>query len=297
MAKIRRDRLIEAGFVVRNDSAQARQPVEPLAKRRRRRRPRQFEHGVEGVLQGALPGTFQGLVHGGSLGFLGLEAGLLRKFWQERPREAIWPGKSVFRRSGYRFAEENASKINIRAPFRFNRNGKGANARLTGKQTRKNRERAFPKQSCVGTYAPHPRALARVAFSGSLRTGSAPQALAKSFRFFRRRATVYRGVEQPGSSSGSYPEGHRFTYSPRTQDNAAKSTTWRRSFFATSIRRRARVHASFRQLDPENEPAISTFSHHPPFIRIIPRANEMTITDTAAETQPFQAEVSPTLPL
>src|ERR1700716_2501686 len=130
MAEIRRDRLIEAGFVVRNDNAQVRQPVEPLAKRRRRRRPRQFEHGVEGVLQGALPGTFQGLVHGGSLGFLDREAGLLRKFWQERSREAIWPGKSVFRRSGHRFGEENASNINIRAPFRFNRNGKGANARF-----------------------------------------------------------------------------------------------------------------------------------------------------------------------
>src|ERR1700716_2942683 len=73
--------------------------------------------------------------------------------------------------------------------------------------------------------------------------------------------------------------------------------TWRRSFFATSIRRRARVHASFRQLDSEDEPSISTFSHHPPFIRIIPRANEMTITDTAAETQPFQAEVSQLLHL
>src|SRR3981189_2742813 len=203
MAKIRRDRLIEAGFVVRNDSAQARQPVEPLAKRRRRRRPRQFEHGVEGVLQGALPGAFQGLVHGGSLGFLGREAGLLRKFWQDRPREAIWPGKSVFRRSGYRFGEENASNINIRAPFRFNRTEKASVRVLTVIKPRKDRSRAFPKQSCVGTYAPHPRALARVAFSGSLRTGSAPPALDRSFRFFRRRATVYRGVEQPGSSSGS----------------------------------------------------------------------------------------------
>src|SRR3981081_856354 len=94
MAEIRRDRLIEAGFVVGNDGAHARQPVAPLAKRRRRRRPRQFEHGVEGVLQGALPGTFQGLGHGGSLRFLDREAGLLRKFWQARSREAIWPGKA-----------------------------------------------------------------------------------------------------------------------------------------------------------------------------------------------------------
>jgi hypothetical protein len=50
--------------------------------------------------------------------------------------------------------------------------------------------------------------LARVAFSGSLRMGSigAFQALAKSISalgFSTRRAMVYRGVEQPGSSSGS----------------------------------------------------------------------------------------------
>ncbi len=64
MAEIRRNRLFEAGFVVRNHSAQPRQPVETLAKRRRRLSPRQLEHGVKGVIQGALPGAFQGLVHG-----------------------------------------------------------------------------------------------------------------------------------------------------------------------------------------------------------------------------------------
>jgi hypothetical protein len=36
---------------------------------------------------------------------------------------------------------------------------------------RKDRPRAFPKQVSVGTYRSHPWALARVAFSGSLRTG------------------------------------------------------------------------------------------------------------------------------
>jgi hypothetical protein len=35
----------------------------------------------------------------------------------------------------------------------------------------KDRPQAFPKPSCIGTYRSHPRAFARVAFSGSLRTG------------------------------------------------------------------------------------------------------------------------------
>ena len=71
----------------------------------------------------------------------------------------------------------------------------------------KDRSRAFPKPLGVGTYRSHPRAFARVAFSGSLRTrligalGRGPDSF--QARFFRRRATVYRGVEQPGSSSGS----------------------------------------------------------------------------------------------
>ena len=49
---------------------------------------------------------------------------------------------------------------------------------------RKDRSRPFPKRIGVGTYRSHPGALARVAFSGSLRTGSAPQALAKSVSVF-----------------------------------------------------------------------------------------------------------------
>ena len=58
----------------------------------------------------------------------------------------------------------------------------------------KNAPLAFPKQACVDTYASHPMASARVAFSGSLRTGSigADQRWPASFRLrlFERRATV-----------------------------------------------------------------------------------------------------------
>jgi hypothetical protein len=64
MTEIRRDCLIEAGLIFRNDSPQPRQPVEPFLKRRRRTGPRQLEHGVKGVIQSALPGTSQRLVHG-----------------------------------------------------------------------------------------------------------------------------------------------------------------------------------------------------------------------------------------
>jgi hypothetical protein len=59
---------------------------------------------------------------------------------------------------------------------------------LTVIKPRKDRSRAFPKRIGVGTYRSHPRAFARVAFSGSLRTGPAPQALAKSVSAFRQGA-------------------------------------------------------------------------------------------------------------
>ena len=59
---------------------------------------------------------------------------------------------------------------------------------LTVIKPRKDRSRAFPKRIGVGTYRSHPGALARVAFSGSLRTGSAPQALAKSVSVFQEGA-------------------------------------------------------------------------------------------------------------
>src|SRR5260370_6936224 len=78
MAEIRRDRLLETGFIVRNGRAQPCQPVEALGKIRRGRRPRQLEHGMEGVLERALPGAFQGPVHGVSL----------RKF--------LWPASWAF---------------------------------------------------------------------------------------------------------------------------------------------------------------------------------------------------------
>ena len=58
MAEIRRDGRFETGFVVRDDGAQPGQPIKPLGKRRRRPGPRQLEHGVKGVIQGALPRAF-----------------------------------------------------------------------------------------------------------------------------------------------------------------------------------------------------------------------------------------------
>ena len=135
------------------DRAQPRQPVEPLAERRRRRGPRQLEQAVKGVIQGALPRAFQGLVHGGSpRDIVGPEAGLLHPFWQER-----------------------FGGPNMRTPvptFRaVIKSGKDA-------------PRAFPKRACVGTYRSRPKGIARVAFSGSLRTGSigAPRRWPASFR-------------------------------------------------------------------------------------------------------------------
>ena len=68
MAEIGRDRLLEASFVVGYDRAQPCQPVETFLKPGRGPGPCQFEHGVKGVIQGTLPGAFQGLVHGVSLG-------------------------------------------------------------------------------------------------------------------------------------------------------------------------------------------------------------------------------------
>jgi len=44
--------------------AQPLQPVQTLIQRRGGFRPRAFEHGMEGVIQGAVARAFQGLVHG-----------------------------------------------------------------------------------------------------------------------------------------------------------------------------------------------------------------------------------------
>ena len=58
MAEIRRDRLLETGFVLRDRGAQPRQPVETLAQRRGRLRPRQLEHVTKGGVEAALARDF-----------------------------------------------------------------------------------------------------------------------------------------------------------------------------------------------------------------------------------------------
>jgi hypothetical protein len=64
--------------------------------------------------------------------------------------------------------------------------------------------RLFPKQAGVGTYRPRPQGQRpRVAFSGSLWTEAAPSGVVSAVSAFSKRARIYRGVEQPGSSSGS----------------------------------------------------------------------------------------------
>src|SRR5712692_6169927 len=103
---------------------------------------------------------------------------------------------------------------------------------LTVIKPRKDRSRAFPKRIGVGTYRSHPGALARVAFSGSLRTGSAPQALAKSISVFRKGAQQFIA----GWSSPVARQAHNLKVIgsnpiPATRQNAVRSTTWRRYFF------------------------------------------------------------------
>ena len=105
----------------------------------RRLGPRLLEPAAKGRLPALCPGAFQQLVHGVASRFLGdiswPNAGLLRSFWQGRSMEAVWPVLAVIK------------------------------SRKVGSQ-------AFPKRTHIGTYRWHPGASARVAFSGSLRTGS-----------------------------------------------------------------------------------------------------------------------------
>ena len=151
MAEIRRDRLLETGFVVRDRRPQPRQPVQPLGERRRRRRSGSARTGGER----RPPGRFaQGFSVTGPWRFLRVpwpEAGLLRSFWQERPARPD-------------LAQQMRGSAVIKSS--------------------KDRPRAFPKRVRVGTYRSHPMASARVAFSGSLRTGSigAPGRWPDSFR-------------------------------------------------------------------------------------------------------------------
>jgi len=125
MAEIRRDRLLEAGFVGRDRRLQPRQPVEPLGERRRRRGPGQLEDSVKGVLQGVLPRAFHGLVHGGS------------------------PSGCPGRRLGFcTHSGKSALVARNRAP----------GPRSTVIKSGKDVSRAFPKRIGVGTYRSHPGA-------------------------------------------------------------------------------------------------------------------------------------------
>jgi hypothetical protein len=69
VAEIGGDRLCEAGLVIGDRRAQPLQPIQTLIERRSWFRPRAFEHGMERVIQAALPGAFQRLVHGFALPF------------------------------------------------------------------------------------------------------------------------------------------------------------------------------------------------------------------------------------
>jgi hypothetical protein len=62
VAEIGRDRLPEALFIVRDDGAQPRQPVEPLGQISGRLGPRPRDHGVEGVFEAPERGARQGSV-------------------------------------------------------------------------------------------------------------------------------------------------------------------------------------------------------------------------------------------
>jgi len=101
VAEIGRDRLPEALFIVGDDTAQPRQPVEPLGKVRRRLAPRPHDHGVQGLLQRPQRGGRQGFVHGfpPSTGVPALillpQAGPLWNFWQERAERSRNPSISL----------------------------------------------------------------------------------------------------------------------------------------------------------------------------------------------------------
>ena len=141
--------------------------------------------------------------------FLYPKTGLSRNFWQERSCRRFGAGNSAF------WPSLIPEKI-ARGPF--------------------------PKRIGVGTYRSHPRALARVAFSGSLRTGSAPRRWPNPFRFFSGGAQGFIA----GWSSPVARQAHNLKVIgsnpiPATRQNAVKSMTWRRYFFC----------------------AISTFPHHP----------------------------------
>src|SRR5476649_341156 len=93
---------------------------------------------MEGVVQGIAPGAFQRLIHG-----------VPRLSFAQR-----WAFAGFLARAA------------VVGEFGVIMRGR------TLIKSRKDGLRPFPKRARVGTYASHPRAFARVAFSGSLRTGS-----------------------------------------------------------------------------------------------------------------------------
>ena len=128
MAEIRRDRLLEAGFVVRDRPPQPRQPVEPLAERRRRRGPRQLENGGERHHPGrAAPGFSLADPSRFPLGI----------FLSPRLGFCTSSGKSGL------VVRHGTPAPRFRAVIKSGKDG----------------PRAFPKRACVGTYRPHPGAL------------------------------------------------------------------------------------------------------------------------------------------
>ena len=75
--------------------------------------------------------------------------------------------------------QENASNRKPRAPFRFNRNGKGSGADFGVTKTSKTSPWPFPKRACVDTYPSHPGALPGLpSQEASGRDRSTPKALA-----------------------------------------------------------------------------------------------------------------------
>src|SRR3954469_20131559 len=139
VAEIRRDRLPEALLVVGDDSAQPRQPVEPLGEAGRRLGPRPRDHGTEGFLngpkrgarRGAVQGAIQAVVHG----IPPLEVTFPPGFVA-----ASWPLVELLAR-----AAQTGRKFVHRAVIK----------------SKKTSPQPFPKAARVGTYRPHPTGFAR----------------------------------------------------------------------------------------------------------------------------------------
>jgi hypothetical protein len=188
MAEIRRDRLLEPRLILRNRRPQPLQPVEPKFERRCGLAARQLELAVKGLLQGVLPGLFAGWSMTFSRSYLAAKlrfCGVSGKGGS--PTRFRTKHAPHLMRGGTGSREENASKQE--GPF--------PDAKCLPWASQKAQKPVFgPFQSgATLIHTPsHPTASARVAFSGSLRTGSigAIRRSLGSFRhrFSRRRATV-----------------------------------------------------------------------------------------------------------